>query len=301
MERIFPKLESQAGGEEMEQPPQSIEISEISVIIPVKNNQRGINLFIREFVNHHKPAFYPKEILIVDDHSSSPIYTPLLAEQANLPCRVIPNEGLGGPASARNFGAKQAQGQWFLFTDSDCVPSSSFLTGYLSAIDGSVAYEGNKKALQNNPLSRYYESESHLLAVAIKEGDDIFRPQYLVTANALVWREAFEKIQGFDEENFRLAGGEDVELSMRLATLGKLAYAIESVIYHDYSDGLKGFIKRHYRYGKSFKALELKYNLDFSPQYYPPAEDNLFYAAMTKLQYFMNRLGYNSVGVPNES
>jgi hypothetical protein len=41
--------------------PTSISYTDISIVIPVKNNQKGITLFLSEFVKTHSPALYPRE------------------------------------------------------------------------------------------------------------------------------------------------------------------------------------------------------------------------------------------------
>ena len=53
--------------------PRSFCCYDVSVVIPVKDNQDGIDRFLREFFLTHKREFYPKEIIIVDNNSHSPI------------------------------------------------------------------------------------------------------------------------------------------------------------------------------------------------------------------------------------
>jgi glycosyltransferase involved in cell wall biosynthesis len=46
---------------------------EISIIIPVKNNQQGIDKFLDTFFHITQKKYYPKEIIIVDNLSTNPI------------------------------------------------------------------------------------------------------------------------------------------------------------------------------------------------------------------------------------
>ena len=62
------------------------------------------------------------------------------------------------------------------------------------------------------------------------------RPAYLITANALVWRPALFRIGGFDER-FQSAGGEDIDLGLRLWERGALAYAPSAQVLHVFDAG----------------------------------------------------------------
>ncbi len=170
--------------------PLSLHFSNISIIIPVKNNQKGINLFLAGFLKTHTSDMYPGEIIIVDNNSQPKIIIPEAFVDHDLKIHLLHCSGTG-PACARNVGIHHARGSWVLFTDSDCIPSPSFIEGYLTAMNGSVGYAGNVKAWGNDPLSRYYESQEILLPPTIVEDGHIL-PEYLVTANALVWKKALE-------------------------------------------------------------------------------------------------------------
>jgi hypothetical protein len=121
-----------------------------------------IDLFLSEFVKTHTPDRYPKEIIIVGNNSQPTITVPLHYDGSELHI-VLLNCTSIGPACARNCGAQHAQGDWILFTDSDCIPSQSFMQGYFSALNGSVGYAGYVKAWGNDFISQYYESQEILL------------------------------------------------------------------------------------------------------------------------------------------
>jgi glycosyltransferase involved in cell wall biosynthesis len=106
--------------------PTSISYTDISIVLPVKNNQKGITLFLSEFLKTHSPALYPREIIIVDNASQPPIIIPKALAERGLNITILHCDALG-PACARNVGIQHAQSEWILFTDSDCVPSPTFL------------------------------------------------------------------------------------------------------------------------------------------------------------------------------
>ena len=101
--------------------------SEFSLVVPVKNNPKGVNHYLDELLSILEPSEYPREVIVVDNNSYPAIK--LCARHLNsaLPIKLISCKKRG-PASARNMGAKFASGKWLLFNDSDCVPTKSLLT-----------------------------------------------------------------------------------------------------------------------------------------------------------------------------
>ncbi len=126
-----------------------IRTKDISIVIPVRDNQRGINNYLREFINAHHPSIFPKEIIIVDNNSKKPLILANDLTSTDLTIKLLQCKK-PGPASARNSGVAVASGEWILFNDSDCIPTKDLLIGYLTADNGSIAYSGNVRALSKN-------------------------------------------------------------------------------------------------------------------------------------------------------
>ena len=126
----------------------------ITIVIPVKDNQNGIDLFLKTFFETQTKDTFPKEIIIVDNNSNPAIQ--LNDNLYSIPVRLLTCSKIG-PASARNFGVKNSSTEWILFTDSDCVPTNSLLTGYLKVQNNSVGYAGNIKAQGQDLISKFYE------------------------------------------------------------------------------------------------------------------------------------------------
>ncbi|RKH02450.1 glycosyltransferase [Corallococcus carmarthensis] len=80
------------------------------------------------------------------------------------------------------------------------------------------------------------------------------RPQYLISANALVHRGALERVGGF-RESFPLAVGEDVDLGMRLSRTGMLGWCAQAAVAHDFEPSLLAFVRRFLRYGQGNRML----------------------------------------------
>ncbi|MGA2681825.1 MAG: glycosyltransferase [Candidatus Bathyarchaeia archaeon] len=263
---------------------------EISVVIPVRNNQIGISRFLLTFFNKCMSTSLPREVIIVRDHGT-PITVPEECRTYGTEVKVLDSEGTG-PASARNFGYRNAKGNWILFTDSDCIPSSTLLDGYIRASNGSVGYAGAVASFGKDIISRYYESQS-ILVPSATYNNNVYSPDYLITANSLVWKDAFELVGGFDEE-IQIAAGEDVDLGFRLREIGQLSFAPTSVVFHDFDNGLVGFVKRFIRYGSGNRQLAKRYSLAIKPRPFKPANNNFANAMLASLQYLSMLWGWQS-------
>lgn len=260
---------------------------EITIIIPVKNNQKGIDLFLDTFFKIHSNDHLPSEIIIVDNNS-----LPAIELNSDFPISVkLLQCSKIGPASARNYGVKDAKTEWILFTDSDCVPTSSMLSGYFNVQNGSLGYAGNIKALGNDLISKYYEQQEILVPPKVYETPNEPRPDYLITANCLVWRPALETIRGFNE-TIKLAGGEDIDLGFRLRNIGQLSYAFDSIIHHNFGNGLSTFRERFIRYGHGNRIISRLYDLDLTPRMFKPNKRTPFFYLLSFLQYIWLAKGY---------
>ncbi len=263
--------------------------SEITIVIPVKNNQKGIEFFLTEFLKTHKSENYPSEIIIVDNNSKPGLK--IKCDNFPISLKILTCSKIG-PASARNFGVKNAETEWILFTDSDCVPTESLLTGYLKTQNESIGYAGNIVSESRDLISRYYESQEILIPPEVFETENITRPDYLITANCLVWKEAFDIVGGFNEK-IQIAGGEDIDLGFRLLGIGQLSYSFDSVAKHNFGDGIRDFKKRFIRYGFGNKIISEIYNLDLKPKLFKPNRKTFINYILAFLQYKWLNEGYN--------
>jgi len=264
--------------------------NEISLVLPVKDNQQGVNHYLDTLFEIFLPREFPREVIIVDNNSNPPIWI----------CNRHLNRGLvvtlllcakPGPAAARNFGVLHSTGSWILFNDSDCLPTETLFSGYILADNGSVAYAGNIKVTGKDLLSKYYESQEILIPLKASSLENEFAPQYLITANALVWRETFLEVAGFNE-NIQIAGGEDVDLGLRLSQIGRLSYAFESIALHKFDDGYMGFYKRFIRYGLGNRMVEELWQIDMKPQRFRPNKRTPFNEVAAIFQYLFLLVGY---------
>ncbi|HVE83313.1 MAG TPA: glycosyltransferase, partial [Myxococcales bacterium] len=195
-------------------------LAAITVIVPVRNNPTGIARLLSWWLEL-APVARPRELLVVDDGSRVPVH---VVGEAVRVIRIKP----AGPAAARNAGWISAATEWCAFLDSDCVPDAGWPAQFAEAWDGEIAVQGRVRALGTDRVSRFYESQRTLEPMLWTTHG---RPQYLITANALVHRAALHHVGGFDPR-FPLAGGEDVDIGYRLAQFGALRFCPSAGVAH---------------------------------------------------------------------
>lgn len=261
--------------------PEIFGISDISIVIPVKDNQAGIDRIFKQVSSWSKHLF-PAEIIVVDNLSEKPIQIPETEfSSAVISCTKK------GPAAARNMGARHAKGSWILFIDSDCILNQRLLDAYVRGQDGAIAYSGTVVSDSGDLLSRYYDAQEILRPFHNVD----HRPQYLVTANSLVYRRAFERIGGFSEE-FKLAAGEDVDLGFRLSTIGYLQYVEDAYVEHHFEPSLVDFMSRFFRYGRGNFQLAKKHQVDLFPRRFRPNHKVFSHHLLSLVQWWSLLMGY---------
>ena len=275
--------------------PPTLSCADVSVVVPVRDNQAGIERFLTALFETHTMTTLPHEVIIVDNASAVPIRIPERFERRGVSLTLLHCSRLG-PAAARNAGAAAATGEWLLFADSDCAPTASFITGYAEAMSGAVGYAGSVHAVGDGWLARYYESQS----ILVPPRGAYDRPLHLVTANALVWRPAFEAAGRFDER-FPDAAGEDIDLGLRLRQFGELAYAPAAAVVHDFGDGITHFVRRFVRYGRGNRRLALAWDVDMRPRPFTPAVSTVPHWCAAILQYLSLLVGYFVTMWPNHA
>jgi GT2 family glycosyltransferase len=156
------------------------------------------------------------EIIVSDDSQTSETHQLILARFPKVKWIQGPRRG---PAANRNHGAAWATGEWLAFLDDDCIPDRTWLDEIARAIPTSDVIEGRTVCLgrTNHPLEEIVENLT---------GD------LLWSCNLAIRRDLFETLGRFDED-FREAGGEDLELAFRIRQ-NKLvvSYVPEAVVYH---------------------------------------------------------------------
>ncbi|WP_181280515.1 glycosyltransferase family 2 protein [Aphanothece hegewaldii] len=219
-----------------------------SIIIPTYNRPERLKTCLESltFLDFSYKQF---EVIIVDDGSVEPLDPIVNNFKEKLQIKLI-RQNNAGPASARNKGASQAQGEFLVFTDDDCQVDSNWLKIF------SQGFEKNSTALLGGHTINYlsknlYSEASQLLVDYLYDyyNTDSQQACFFTSNNFALSKELFQTVGGFDT-NFPLAAGEDREFCDRwLFHNYPMQYLPKAIINHSHHLTLSKFWRQHFNYG----------------------------------------------------
>ena len=194
----------------------------ISVIIPVHDDADNLWRCLYELCRSRFTNF---EVIVVDDGSSDNIAAKT-ARDFN--ARLIRLSRNGGPAQARNRGARAGRADLLLFIDADVSVHRDTIERVVAAFnDASIdalfgAYDtqpshGNFCSQYKNLSHHFFHSSADADAVTFWTGCGAIR------------KRVFDRLEGFDER-YRRPSIEDVELGVRLKRAGGTIVVDKSVL-----------------------------------------------------------------------
>lgn len=192
-----------------------------------------------------------RKLIVVNDGAHDSAYEAVLDRHGAWFTYLVRPQN-GGPAAARNYAARRAEGAYLVFTDDDCRAPEGWLD-HLQAryeaepwLDGVAGYT---QPVVHNPRSLREWVIAHANVLPGATYDEIGRLTCAVTAAFSVRRAWFERVGGFDEA-FR-PSGEDLDLTQRLIRAGAILEADPRWrIGHTTADTIKSYLKRYYAYGE---------------------------------------------------
>lgn len=207
-----------------------------SVIVPAYNAEKSIASCLSSLKEQDFRGSY--EIIVVNDGSRDRTAQIVKIEFPGV--RLISQENMG-PATARNRGAKAAKGEIIIFTDSDCVAKKSFV--------GEIArpFEDKKIAgVQGRYLSRQSQIVARFGQLEIEQRYEKMKKQKCIDfigSYAAAYRKTiFDKYGGFDER-FRVASGEDTDLSFRISRKHKFVFNDNAIVWHIHPAKLRHYLR----------------------------------------------------------
>ena len=269
-----------------------IEQEKIRVVIPVHNDWQGLKITL-DSLQELSPR--PGSIIVANDNADNSIPEWLKP----YPIEIVNYDGNQGPASARNKGVEHPgpEFDWIYFTDCGCEHARNLLLHFINAQengdDSIVAICGSVSGKGSGIINRYMTEMAILNPPFENEPDHNGEkiPQAIITANALVYAPAFYQLGGFSAD-FCEAGGEDLDLGIRLRNFGTLVYEPDAVVSHEFEEDIQDFKRRFERYGKGNRLLEQKYKLP-SLRAEPFSIANEEFRGLAKLQTESLRRGYD--------
>ena len=245
----------------------------ISVVIPAYSDPHGLNRVLAALTRQQfAPSF---EILVMDDGS------PVSLEPVTQPYRQVLNIRYlrltnGGPARARNTGARAAEGEWVAFTDHDCEPAPDWLAQLVREGErsGPVLLGGSR--VTGLPENDWSVAHDMLCVFASGWCSDLSTP-YFSTGNLAVPRMRFLQTGGFDER-FQYAQ-EDREFCARWMAHGfEMRSVPAAVIRHSHAFTWRSFFRQHFRYGEG--AVEYYQIRNWAGPAWPLAARLRFYSSL---------------------
>jgi glycosyltransferase involved in cell wall biosynthesis len=205
-------------------------------------------------------------VIVVDDGSvARDAVAAVVARHAFARVVRVPQ---GGPAAARNAGARRARGGVVCFTDDDCEPRRTWAQALARAIENG-AHAAAGRTLSARPGSAL-AAAAEVVAEAPALADIVSDGLSFAPSNNLACRADVVTAIPFDER-YPAAAGEDRDWCARLAAAGHVLRSEPAAeLVHRPSETLGAFLQQQVRYGRGayrFRVVHARSRLE-PPGYY---------------------------------
>lgn len=254
-----------------------------SIIIPVYNRPDEISDLLQSLCQQSDKGF---ETIIVEDGSTIRCDSIVHDFRDRVPVKYFYKEN-EGRSIARNFGMEQAQGNFFIFVDSDCILPPDYI-------------ERLRKNLLENPTEFFGGPDSaHSSFTPTQKAINFAMTAFLTTGGIRGGKVRMEKFvprtfnMGFSRNVWQKVGGfkemfsEDIDMSTRIRQAGydPLLYR-DVIVYHKRRGNLKKFWRQVHVFGMSRITLQLLYPGSMKAVHWMPALFTLGSAALIILSFF---------------
>lgn len=226
-----------------------------SIIVPVYNRRDEVADLLRSLESQTDRGF---EIILVEDGSTQPALPDGKGPDGlRLKYFQKSNEGR---SIARNYGIAGADGDYFVFVDSDCILPPCYIAELrnslsVNPVDCFGGPDAAHDSFSDTQKAINYAMTAFLTTGGIRGGKvsmEKFTPR---TFNMGFSREVFEKVGGFRE-----MFSEDIDMSMRIRNAGfSITLFPDVYVYHKRRVDMKKFWKQVHVFGMSRITLELLY------------------------------------------
>jgi glycosyltransferase involved in cell wall biosynthesis len=197
---------------------------QISVVIPAHNEADTIEHCLDQLL---KQRSHDVELIVVDNNS-----TDGTAQRARqFPCRVI-QEPRPGVSCARQTGFDAAEGHIIASTDADTLVDTDWLWQIGSVFEENPSLAGVYGPVHLAPTNKLRTSLDKAFLQFLEWNQRLRRPHFC-GANFAVNRFAFQETGGFrsSRNGDYHQRAEDVQLALKLRTLGSVQFNKEMVVY----------------------------------------------------------------------
>lgn len=239
-----------------------------SIIIPVYNRIDEVRDLLKSLSAQTDKDF---EVILVEDGSTQPCASVVEPYKSQIDIKYFYKDN-EGRSIARNYGMEHADGQYFLFFDSDCVIPEQYIASLRKSLDAHYVDcfggpDAAHESFSDTQKAINYSMTSFLTTGGIRGGKvrlDKFVPR---TFNMGFSREVWETVGGFRE-----MFSEDIDMSTRIRQAGfSIALIREAFVYHKRRISMKLFFKQVYVFGMSRITLYLLYPDSLKAVHWLPA------------------------------
>ena len=227
-----------------------------SIIVPVYNRPKEVEELVSSLINQTDKDF---ELVLVEDGSTIPCKK-ICKDNADSITIKYYHKDNEGRSIARNYGLDRADGDFFIFVDSDCLLPPNYI-------------ETLKKTIKENPTDCFGGPDSaHESFTDIQKAINFSMTSFFTTGGIRGGKKSLEKFtprtfnMGFSREVYEKTGGfremysEDIDMSTRIKNNGfKIMLYPDVKVYHKRRVNLKKFWRQVHIFGMSRITLELLY------------------------------------------
>lgn len=195
--------------------------------------------------------------VIVSDNGSTDGLADVIAAHPLPHVRIVDSSDRKGASHARNAGAAAASGDFLAFCDADDRVHDGWLTalvrgaGEFDAVSGPV----ETTSLNSARVASWRPADR---SDRLQETPGFL--SYGLSGNMGIWRDAFERVTGFDET---LPVGEDADISWRIQLSGlTLGHVPEAVVAYRLRDSYKAAWRQSFAYGRVGPVLYRRFRKD---------------------------------------
>ena len=236
--------------------PDSLSKPSFSIIVPVYNRPQEIEELLESLTNQTDKDF---ELVIVEDGSTISCEDICRKHEKEIKIKYY-HKSNEGRSIARNYGLERADGDFFIFVDSDCILPNDYI-------------EKLKKSLEINPTDCYGGPDgAHESFTDVQKAINFSMTSFFTTGGIRGGKKSMEKFtprtfnMGFSRHVFDNVGGfremfsEDIDMSTRIKNAGfKILLFPDVKVYHKRRVDFKKFWRQVHIFGMSRITLQLLY------------------------------------------
>ena len=234
----------------------------VTVVVPTFQRRAQVRRLLLALCQQTVPAA-SFEVVVSIDGSTDGTREELDALATPYPLTLL-SHPRRGRAAALNTGIAAARGTLIVLLDDDMQPAPEFLAAHMRAherrprtgVMGAAPMEVEPGA---SPATRYIAAKFNRHLLNLADPAYAFRLTDFYSGNFSIAREVLEEVGGFDED-FRVYGNEDLELSFRLAAAGVVfQYSAQAMALQHTDKGFSQLVADSVNEGRTAVLFALKH------------------------------------------